>query len=123
MFSEHEHPNPASPNLVAAPSVVAYAPSEEPGRFRSTIVGMRRHSKVDVVARPRIKGISMDKIGFSEEKGFSHEQRYFDQSITSSTFDAHGRANWVWYNFIRVGRAAILERENHLRFEAAAVYT
>jgi hypothetical protein len=128
-FSEHENTNSGNENLVAAPSVVAYAPFEEPVRFNETTGDVTRHSKLDVAMRPGIKGMSVGEIDFSKEKGSSHEQRYFDQGVASRNFDAHGRANSVWWNLIQnrsqkvgipptFGVAILVERENDLKFEA-----
>ncbi|KID79733.1 uncharacterized protein G6M90_00g016590 [Metarhizium brunneum] len=83
------------------PSVIAYAPFEEPVRFNYMASEESKKTQLEVKLSPEVAGVKPGEVSFGQERESTYSRRYFDQGLGGRNFDQNGCAYRVWWNLIQ----------------------
>jgi hypothetical protein len=112
-----------------APSVIAYAPFEEPFRYNYSDSEERRLDSTTLRMAPAYQGVTAGEASWTHEGESTYNKRFFDQGLGGRHFDAQERAYKVWWNLTNNKRqaagvsptfrvAVLVERKDYEKFEA-----
>ena len=129
-FGEYVSPTgqPQASAEPALPSVVAFAPFEEPVRFNLTKAEETNKKKGELKLSPQVAGVGVGEVVLGGEKESKHDQRYFDRGLGGRHFEDE-RAYLVWWNLIHNKKqnlgvspkfrvAILVERNGTAKFQA-----